>query len=236
MKSNPIFVWSIAAFTHGVVSINSLSLVEQRSPRNIIANDSRLSAQSSPYHDEHDNSSTEDSWQKVSEITRLTTPWFSLLGERLRDHENNKLLDYWRVQRADSAVVLVLHRDSILLPKPMYRPGVQKKTLDFCGGRIDAGSNGQFLRDASAIVERELQVTTNDIESIQPLNSKPWPVNSSFSNQCLYGFVCKLKDEASVDNMRTFPNTQNGRRELLAELVCLQCRAVLLEYMFQHEG
>ena len=64
--------------------------------------------------------------------TRLT-----LIGEHL-GIEQGQLLEYWRVERAHSLIVLPLleSRLRLLLPEPMYRPGVGTATLDFPRGRV----------------------------------------------------------------------------------------------------
>ena len=58
--------------------------------------------------------------------------------------------------------------------------------------------------------------------------------NSSFSNQKLYGFVVKLHPTASVSNEllgASYATTPRGINELVKDLTCLQCRAVLLEWL-----
>ena len=73
--------------------------------------------------------------------------------------------------------------DRLLLPPPMFRPGLGQTTLDFPGGRLpDASQQEEAL---TAILHRELHVHAANIQHIQPLNPDGWPVNSSFSNQSL---------------------------------------------------
>jgi hypothetical protein len=220
-------------------------------------------------------------WTTLSEITKLSTPWFTLFGERLvlqdpssndknKNNNNNKIMDYWRVERADSVVVMMIHPkfNAILLPQPIYRPGIKRATLDFCGGRVDpsksTGGGGEATTTTTAadmdvssttttitaaakqIVERELHLdsssssSSSSIQSIQALNpDTPWPVNSSFSNQGLYGYVCELKEDAlfKKEHVVTYPHTKEGcHHQLLADFSCLQCRAVLLEYLYQEQN
>jgi hypothetical protein len=89
-----------------------------------------------------------------------------------------------------------------------------------------------------SILRRELGVASNNVQSIQMLNQQNgWPINSSFSNQELYGFVATLQEDCQLDPSRlhriSYVADDRGQvRTLLTELSCLQCRAVLLEWMF----
>lgn len=59
-------------------------------------------------------------------------------------------------------------------------------------------------------------------------------MNSSFSNQQLYGFIAKLVPTVTIDPAylgNSYPLTTNGIDHLLTELNCLQCRALLLEWL-----
>ena len=65
------------------------------------------------------------------------------------------------------------------------------------------------------------------------LNSNGWAINSSFSNQKLYGFVVEIFPEISVSPEKIgaiYPTTAAGISQLLHDFTCLQCRAVLLEW------
>ena len=75
------------------------------------------------------------SWQALDRFLEVKSPWMALIGERLRD-DRNRLLDYWRVETANSAVILTVHDNHLILPPAMYRPGVGQPTLDFPGGRV----------------------------------------------------------------------------------------------------
>mmetsp|Transcript_37967 Transcript_37967/g.77275 ORF Transcript_37967/g.77275 Transcript_37967/m.77275 type:complete len:313 (-) Transcript_37967:390-1328(-) len=173
-----------------------------------------LLSSTSENHDNNPDACTADEWKKLSDIMTLETPWFTLLGERLLD-DRHRTLDYYRVRRSHSAVIIVIHKgsNSILLPrKAQYRPGVQQATLDFCGGRI--GSHARSIGDVMDsviphILERELgdlvSSYVDDVESVSCLNhgAHPaatcedigWPVDSSFSSQRLLGFVAHLRED-----------------------------------------
>ncbi|WP_228040136.1 hypothetical protein [Nodosilinea sp. LEGE 07088] len=43
------------------------------------------------------------------------------------------MLEYWRVEKADSVIILPLQNQRLILPPHTYRPGMGKLTLDFQG-------------------------------------------------------------------------------------------------------
>ncbi len=169
-------------------------------------------------------------WKKLNCFVDINSPWLRLIGEKL-ETETGQVLDYWRVEKADSVVIVTIKKDQFLLPMPTYRPGVGKLTLDFPGGRVPPEKKpAQIIPE---ILQRELGIEKNAIASLLPLNSRGWEINSSFSNQKLYGFVAEIYDGAEYDKKKLgakYPNTKEGIRQLLDHLSCLQCRCVLLEY------
>lgn len=174
-------------------------------------------------------------WERCDRFFELQSPWLTLIGEHWRD-DRQQWLEYWRVEKADSAIVLPLCQDQLLLPPPSYRPGLGQCTLDFPGGRVPAGQSPAAV--IPAILQRELQIPANSIQQLAPLNTTGWAVNSSFSNQRLYGFVAHL-DAAlltaeSAPNWHRYTTTPAGIHDLLAVLTCLQCRALLLEWWLGH--
>ena len=76
-----------------------------------------------------------EEWKILERFVEISSPWLTLIGEKLQARQG-KILDYWRVEKADSVVIVTIQGDNFLLPKPMYRPGVQSNTLDFPGGRV----------------------------------------------------------------------------------------------------
>lgn len=178
-------------------------------------------------------------WTTVGEIAKICTPWVKLLGERLLDNDG-KELEYWRVEKEDSAVILTLHRNTLVFPRPMFRPGVGRVTLDFPGGRVPRTAEIPPIDLVPAILQRELNIpditNVNDsaIVSIDSLNEIGWPVNSSFSNQRLFGFYAVLDDTLELDDtsiLRYETNTGEIEKLLSKDLECLQCRSVLLEWL-----
>ncbi|MFN9173480.1 MAG: hypothetical protein ACK58N_02915, partial [Synechocystis sp.] len=74
-------------------------------------------------------------WTYVDRFAELKTPWLTLIGEKWLDSQQQSL-DYWRVEKADSLIILPQQGDRLLLPKPMFRPGIRNTTWDFPGGRL----------------------------------------------------------------------------------------------------
>jgi hypothetical protein len=73
-------------------------------------------------------------------------------------------------------------------------------------------------------------VAPEAIAQLQPLNFKGWAVNSSFSNQVLYSFVAHLQEGTAPQIGKSYDISGAGLSVLLADLTCLQCRAVLLDW------
>lgn len=174
-----------------------------------------------------------NNWQRGDRFLELRSRWMTLLGEYWLDHQG-QTLEYWRVERAHSVIVLPLQGETVLLPPPAFRPGVGSSTYDFPGGRLPEGETPQTA--AIAILQRELGVELGAIDQLVPLNPEGWVINSSFSNQRLYGWVAAVSPETVISPAQLgFSATLDipGTATLLKTLTCLQCRALLLEYLRQ---
>lgn len=160
----------------------------------------------------------------------LHNPWLRLVGERLQTPDR-QTVDYWRVEKADSAIVLPIWREQVVLPPAVYRPGLGQATLDLPGGRVAPGQDPAAA--AQATLQRELGIDAAAITHLMPLNTEGWPVNSSFSNQCLFGFQATLTDadHPFPPGSQYHPFTPADLRHLLQPISCLQCRAVILEVL-----
>jgi 8-oxo-dGTP pyrophosphatase MutT (NUDIX family) len=180
-------------------------------------------------------------WKVRHRFLELHSNWMTLVGEHLQDHRG-KTLEYWRIEKADSVIVLPIQENRntstahyfIPIPIPTYRPGVGAMTLDFPGGRVSPGQTPEAA--ALGVLKRELGIEAHAIAQLLPLNSTGWLVNSSFSNQKLYGYVAYLHapEELNSDFLTTtYPLTREGIGQLLAKLTCLQCRAVFQEWWWQ---
>ncbi|MCM1982236.1 NUDIX hydrolase [Lyngbya confervoides] len=171
-------------------------------------------------------------WSCQQGFFELETPWLKLLGEQWRD-ETGATLNYWRIEKADSVIVIPLYDHHLLLPPPQYRPGIGAATWDFPGGRLPSGQPPAAI--APVILQRELGLATESIGTIQPINDSGWVVNSSFSNQRVFAMEALIQDSTDLKNLnigQKIPATQAGVGDLLKLLICLQCRAVLLEWWF----
>ncbi len=168
-------------------------------------------------------------WKTINTIATLSSPWVDIIVEKLIDDKGDTL-DYWRVEKDDSAIVIPFYKQDIILPKSLYRPGIQKFTYDFPGGRIKKGENPEV--GIKSILQNELKIREGDIERVVPINTNPWIINSSFSNQLLHGFIAELSPEITFPDSLGIErfNVETGVNELLEKMECLQCRALLLEW------
>ena len=169
-------------------------------------------------------------WKTLNCFVTIQSPWVTLFGENLLDANGNRL-EYWRVEKDDSVIILPIHKNQIIIPPPFYRHGIQTVTLDLPGGRNPVGVNPADT--AFSILERELHVTRSFIRSMSVLNTEGWLVNSSFSNQKLYGYLAEIAESFEFlddSQIQRFSVNPEGVRELLAKIHCLQCRAILLEW------
>ena len=170
-------------------------------------------------------------WKTLERFVELNSPWLTLIGEKLQDQQG-KILDYWRVEKADSVVIIPIQGNNLLLPTPTYRPGLQSTSLDFPGGRVSR--HLAPIDIVPEILEREFGIAETAIFKLIPLNQIGWAINSSFSNQKLYGFVAEIDQNLALNPQQlgaTYPKTPTGVRLLLQDLACLQCRSVLLEWL-----
>lgn len=173
-------------------------------------------------------------WETRDRFLDVQSNWFRLIGEHLLN-DRGQLLEYWRVERAHSVIVLPIQANQIILMAPDFRPGVGQPTYDFPGGRLPEAQTPD--QAATVILCRELGIETTAIASLTPINSEAWFVNSSFSNQKLYGFVADLQSSAQIPPDRigpTFALNPEGIHALLKILNCLQCRALALEWWLNH--
>jgi len=175
-----------------------------------------------------------ENWRVGDRFLDLRTHWLTLIGEHWQTPDGEEL-EYWRVEKADSVIVLPCRNQHLLLPPPMFRPGVGQASLDFPGGRLPKGLRPEAA--APQILARELGVEEGAIAQLLPINTQGWHINSSFSNQTLFGFIAHLAPAATIPSAqlgKSIPVTPEGIQSLLAELQCLQCRALLLEWWMQN--
>jgi hypothetical protein len=174
--------------------------------------------------------------QTLDQFITIRSPWLTVIGEHLTD-EQGQILHYWRVEKADSVIILPLSGERFYLTAPQYRPGIGNSTVDFPGGRVLA--NQDVTDAARQILLREQGLPEECIFSLQYLNPGGWAINSSFSNQRLHAFVAEIQPEAIAQAKNlgaSYPVTQQGITDLLRDLDCLQCRAVLLEWVLHSQA
>jgi len=179
------------------------------------------------------NPTAKSQWKTLDRFVEINSHWVKLIAEHLETTEG-QIVEYWRVERANSVVILTIQSGKFLFPPPMYRPGVAEATLDFPGGRVEAEATP--ATEVPVILKKELGVTESAIARLEPINTIGWAINSSFSNQKLYGFVAELHPTATVNPEligAEYPVTADGISDLLKKLTCLQCRALLLEWQNQ---
>ncbi|MEY2984254.1 MAG: hypothetical protein RLZZ568_871 [Cyanobacteriota bacterium] len=171
-------------------------------------------------------------WTCVDRLTELKTPWLTLIGEKWLDNQGQQL-DYWRVEKADSLIILPQQSDRLLLPPPMFRPGMGTATWDFPGGRLP--DRDQVRNTLEQILHRELAIPARAILKTQAINPEGWMVNSSFSNQQLYGYWAEIDPDCPLPQTVIGVTMQIPQDvpQLLQRLTCLQCRALFLEWQQQ---
>lgn len=121
------------------------------------------------------------------------------------------------------------------MPQRSFRPGIRKTSLDFPGGRIPANTSTESA--IRKIIQRELHIEADDILDLKAINTYGWAINSSFSNQRLFGFVAKIRETIEFKGIQKpsfFPVSSDGMLALLNALDCLQCRAVMLEWILNN--
>lgn len=171
-------------------------------------------------------------WTLQDRFLTLSTHWLSLIGERYEDGSGRQL-EYYRAERADSVIVVPVQGDTLLLAPRTFRPGIGESALDFPGGRIGNRPVEEAARD---ILARELGLPPDAPRDLALMNRRGWPVDSSFSDQRLFGAVARLRTDAAPDvACKRYPLTPEGRAELLRKLECAQCRLVLLHFLFGPE-
>jgi hypothetical protein len=172
-------------------------------------------------------------WKLTDEFVRLGSKWVTLIGERWLSDKGREL-EYWRVEKVDSVIVLPIQAGRIFCGKPSFRVGIHRSTLDFPGGRLPEGMLPENV--VPVILENELAIPSAAIRNALALNHAKWNVNSSFSNQGLWGFVVEIDEAFTIPESHVGTSVMandNGISELLSQLDCLQCRTVLLEWWRQ---
>jgi hypothetical protein len=173
-------------------------------------------------------------WRCLSPIVTIESEWASFFAEKWQD-DDGRLLEYWRVKKNDSVIILPLFGDRFCVPKPSFRVGVNRETVDFPGGRVPEGAPAELA--VPGILRKELGVPEDAIIGIKRINQRPWLIDSSFSNQHLYAVLAEIERDCVVPDsfLGRFVNADAaGVSCLLSELECMQCRLTLQEWRHQN--
>ena len=140
--------------------------------------------------------------------------------------DNKNIIEYWRIEKPNSIIIITTYDNYFILPIHQFRPGINKTTLDFPGGRQQTDN---ILNDAKNIICRELKIEDNDIEYIKELGNKKYIINSSFNSQLVIYLEASLKrlNEKIPVIKYFFPEVKT----LLNDLECLQCAFALNLYL-----
>ncbi len=115
----------------------------------------------------------------------------------------------------------------------MFRPGIGRYTLDFCGGRIP--ENISPKKAAEQIVIRELNIgNKTSFADFKPVNNKVLHIDSSFTNVGLYTFVATLSSELVIGPKnigKSYALDKKGIDQFFIDVNCLQCRAAMREWL-----
>ena len=145
--------------------------------------------------------------------------------EELEDHEG-KHLEWSRIEKPDSLLLVVRMDEEILLGPPSYRPGIAQWTLDLPGGRLEGP--GGLEGAAQRIAARELGLAEGSLENLAELTAGGWAIDSSTSSARLHVATATIASGTALPSkVRRQPSDPAGIDALLGELDCLQCRAAL---------
>ncbi|WP_200240047.1 hypothetical protein [Thiohalocapsa halophila] len=170
----------------------------------------------------------DNTWTKLRDIAEINAKWLTLFCEEYRKPSGDTCV-YWRVERADSLIVVPLFNNDVLLPAPDYRPGIEKTTLDLPGGRVTDVSTTGLAEAATQLVSRELGVPVDAVSDVKLVDGSGTYVNSSLSNQRLYVAQARLRD---IDPSRgaILQHPIQDLDHLVAQLECLQCAYALTRF------
>lgn len=169
-----------------------------------------------------------DKWKKNDEIIHIHSKWLDLYCETW-DVGSGAICEYWRVEKADSVIVVSMYEEQFILPKPMFRPGVGRNTLDFPGGRVVDSSEKGLKERAKNILVNELNVNKDNISRIEVLDGVGKYINSSFNSQRVFVVYAEIKKISKSDNFVSFK--RENVDQLLKELSCLQCSYALMQFL-----
>jgi len=169
-----------------------------------------------------------DKWNKIDEIVHIHSKWLDLYCETW-DVSSGEIYEYWRVEKADSIIVVSMYKEQFILPKPMFRPGIGGSTLDFPGGRVVESSEKGLKERARHILVNELSVNEDYISRIEVLDGVGKYINSSFNNQRVFVVYAEIDEISKEDEYVLYEKGEVD--QLLEELNCMQCSYALMRFI-----
>jgi len=164
--------------------------------------------------------------ERIGRESLVQSKWITIYKDAVKSNDG-RMLEYVTVDRSDSVIVIVLKEGKFILGSEQFRPGADVKTLDFVGGRVDSFEPAEA---AGVTLRREFSLDESVLLDIMPITKVPLYVDSAFSNQKLHGYIVKLESEVTLPgDVKSYTYD-----ELLGDLKCLQCRAILLEARVQN--
>ena len=165
------------------------------------------------------------SWRHIGERLRLKSRWVTVVCDQWQVADG--VIDYWRVERPNSVVVVPWTQSGVYVLAPNYRPGIASSTTDFPGGRWEERSSEDA---AYGILKREVGLSPGDLQDLRPVG-RARNVDSSFSSQQLMVYSVKLiaplsTGQLSLIPIRHFTDFQKAR----ASIDCLQCSSALTDW------
>ena len=166
-----------------------------------------------------------DLWKKTKRIAQINSDWVDIYCEQWID-DKKQMLDYWRVEKADSVIIIPVYDNELLLPLEQFRPGVGYATLDFPGGRVH---KNKTLEDSIyLILKKELGIKRVNVSTLMRISKKASLINSSFSNQKLYVYLAQID---SLPKCEYHSYKVEDYKKLSGQLECLQCLFALNLYI-----
>ncbi len=161
--------------------------------------------------------------ERIDRIILTRSKWVTVYKDTCLSNDGHEL-SYITVDRSDSVIIIVLQDGKFVLTEEQFRPGINKKTLDFVGGRVNLPKP---IESAEVTLRRELSLDKSVKLDLLPVMKMPLYGDSAFSSQKLYGYVVNLESKVRLPEIAHYYTLV----ELLEKLKCLQCRNILLEAM-----
>ena len=172
-------------------------------------------------------------WNKIKEVLHIKSDWMDLYVEMWK--KGNESIEYWRISKKDSLIVIGLQGGRLILPRPDFRVGVSEVTLDFAGGRVEDHSENGLKITALKIAHRELGLEKEYVKEIDLLDAKGKYVNSSFNDQKIYVALIHINEQVIINKeCKVFGIKQLAL--LYEQLKCMQCAYALELFERNYNG